>query len=92
MTIKEIFDGIEDFDEKQKVAILPMLFSGFTKQSQQELLAFQANWDGSKPYSEFVAGQTKIAKAMIELEIGPIGQTVRQFSGLPEWTWETEIV
>lgn len=91
MTIKEIYEQMDGFDDDKRATFLGGLSELLSEVSMQTLRDFQNKWDGSKDFEAFCEAQAKEFKACIELEIGPAGQAVRKAMGLEPLLWETEI-
>lgn len=92
MTVKEIYDGLTTFSEKDRVRYVGGLCKVLSPLSKGTLMDFQNSWDGNKLAEEFFQAQAETIKTCIKLEIGPLGETVRQVKGLDPLTWETEIL
>lgn len=93
MTVKEVYDNMDDLTDEQREEHLLNLSKQFCKVSIGELQTFQNNWDYTKAngMAAFFAEQAKIIKKCINLEISDFGRTVRATLGLEPLTWETEI-
>lgn len=91
MTVKEICDKLATFNDDDRARYAGGLCEILSPTSKQTLHNFRDNWDGRKTPTEFFKAQAQQIKMCVELEIGPIGQTVRQVMGLEPLTWETEI-
>ncbi len=91
MTVKEIFEKLETFDDDDRAKYTGGLCKALSPVSMSTLFNFQDKWDGSKSPEEFFKAQSKEIKACVELEVGPAGVVVRQASGLQPLTWETEV-
>lgn len=92
MTVKEIYDGLGTFDDEDRAKYAGALCKNLSPVSMKTLLEFQNTWDGRKSPEEFFGAQAKKIKTCVDLEIGQVGQLVRQATGLSDLTWETEIV
>ena len=91
MTVKEICGKLETFSDDERQKYTGGLCKILSPVSMATLHKFQEDWDGNKSPEEFFKAQAKEIKTCVELEIGPVGGTVRQLSGLEPLTWETEI-
>ena len=92
MTVKEIYDQIDSFDDDKRKTFLGGLCKKLSSLSMQTLRNFENTWDGSGGFEEFCKLQAKKFKVCIEFEIGSVGHAVRMSQGLEPLTWETEIV
>lgn len=91
MTVKEICDKLATFDDENRVKYAGGLCKALSPVSMSTLQQFQRDWDGNKSPAEFFAAQAEEIKKCVELEIGTLGDTVRQLTGLEPLKWETEI-
>ncbi len=91
MTVKQIYDKLETFNDDERAKFAGVLCEKLSPTSMQTLHEFQNTWNGSKSPEEFFKAQAKEIKICIELEVGQMGQMVRQVAGLETLTWETEI-
>ncbi|KKL56831.1 hypothetical protein LCGC14_2241510 [marine sediment metagenome] len=92
MTVKEIFERSEAFNDEDRAKYIGGLCKVLSPVSMSTLYEFQDSWDVNKSPEEFFKAQSKEIKDCVELEIGPTGKMVRQAAGLEPLTWETEIV
>ena len=91
MTVKEIYDKLETFGDDDRAKYAGALCGKLSPTSMQTMFEFQDTWDGNKTPKEFFEAQAKKIKMCVDLEIGPMRQTIRQIAGLKALTWETEI-
>lgn len=91
MTVKEIYDTMDGFTEEQRDKFLNGLFDIFCGLSIKSIISFQTNWDGSRPFAEFVIEQNKVIRMCIDMEVSDIGSHVRSLLGLSPLTMDTEI-
>lgn len=57
MHIGDLDIKIAELNEDERAAALTKLWDLLSPPSQQQLLDFQRQWDGSKSYTEFVTAQ-----------------------------------
>ena len=91
MTVKEIYDQIDGFDDDKRKTFLGGLYKKLSTLSTGTLHIFQDRWDDSKSYRAFCKAQAEKFKVCINFEVGPAGHAVRMSQGLEPLTWETEI-
>jgi len=91
MTVKEIYDNVENFTEEQRAEHLLNLSKHFCKVSIKELHNFQDNWNPAKGMKAFFIEQAQLFKKCINLEVSDFGKTVRASLDLKPLTWDTEI-
>lgn len=88
MTVQEVLDQMDSWKDEERNQLGPLL-NVLCGVSQQTLRQFQNEWDGSKPYDEFVVAQNAEIRKCVELEMSSVGATVRQELGLAPLTPDT---
>lgn len=82
------FEGWGSEERRQIASVWPLL----SPPSKQTLKNFQRDWDGSRPYSEFVVEQNKQIRLCLELELSEAGAIIRTAAGvIPSLALDTEI-
>ena len=86
-TFSAEFESWQDKDRGQIASVLSLL----SPPSKATLLNFQRDWDGGRPYDEFVAEQNKLIRGCLEIELSSIGGEIRKMLNLPVLALDTEI-
>lgn len=80
---------IKDFKEKlgklsgdDRATACGALWANLSELSHSDLFIFQANWDGTRPFEEFVAAQNEVILECLDREMSDIGVVDRQIYGL----------
>jgi hypothetical protein len=92
MTIKDVKEQLPSIqDAKQRADMLKRLFQLMSPMSYKTLMVFQRDWDGRRPYAEFVEAQNREILMCIDLEVSDIGKLTRGALQLQEISLETEL-
>jgi len=91
MIVLDALDVLDDLAEDQRELLLSGLLDNLTQFSHYTILEAQLEWDGSKPYQEFVRFQNDIIKDCIRIEMSQFGVVLRRMHGLEPLSKRTEI-
>jgi hypothetical protein len=91
-TVKQVVAEMDGYTDEDRVKYVRALVAKLSVVSEGTLYSFQNEWDGSRPYSEFVTEQNKVIRQCVTLELKPeIGGFVRESLGLEPLTEDTEV-
>jgi len=88
-TVQEILDNLAKYSDSERGDDLNPLIDLFSPVSKQMLIEFQAYWNPNRSYSEFRKEQDEIIRLCVEMEISPLGDSVRKLNKLPAFTLDT---
>lgn len=87
MKIKELLEKLDTLEDRECLRGLAKMLSDVSVATLNE---FQNNWDGRRPFEEFVAAQNKVIRDCVKLEMSSIGGMVRAQLGMAPLTEDTE--
>ena len=99
MTIEKLLKDLDGFSDSEREKWILSLMKKFCTLSSNQVENFQSEWmrkhppyEGDPPpFEEFKAGQNKVIKECIEIEISEIGKGVRKVAGLEPLSLSTEL-
>ena len=94
MNIREAIHHLQtgDLRTDEERRMLKPLLAVLSPPSIQTMRTFQNQWDGDRPFDEFMPAQDSALLQCIELELSPIGVDVRAELNLPPLSEDTELV
>jgi hypothetical protein len=91
-TLKEFMEDMPKWDDQERLAI-KSLVKLLSPLSISTLKQFESEWDGRRPYEEFVVAQNKEIEKCVTMEKSMFGTLTRKnVFGLPPLTDETEVI
>lgn len=90
MKLKEFMAALPRLDNKERGRIDALLMV-LTPLSKKDLQEFQARWDFSRPFKEYVEAQNEMIERCVLMEKSVIGADVRKALSMEPLTSETEV-
>jgi hypothetical protein len=91
MKLIDALDILDDLVPEQRELVLAGLIKELSKVSYYSILESQYEWDGSRPYQDFLSYQNDIIRMCAEIETSPVGRVMRRMEGKTPLSLQTQI-
>lgn len=81
MQLLDAIDILDDLVPEQREIVINGLIKQLSKVSYYAILESQFEWDGVRPYQEFLIYQNDIIRMCIEIETSTVGRVIRRMEG-----------
>jgi len=91
MIILDLLDVLDNLADDQRELALSALINELTQFSHYAILEAQLEWDGNRPYEEFISYQNEVIVDCVKAEMSHLGVVLRRMHGLDPLTLRTEL-
>ena len=81
MQLHDALDVLDDLVPEQRELVLNGLIKELSKVSYYAILESQFEFDGSRPYKDFLEYQNDIIRMCVEIETSTVGRVLRRMEG-----------
>jgi hypothetical protein len=83
MLLLDALDVLDDLVPEQREIMINGLIQLLSKVSYYAILESQFEWDGSRPFEDFVIYQNDIIRMCVEIETSTVGKVIRRMENKP---------